>query len=153
MKLLTYRDLMHHYWGHIFDMCKHTKLQGREWECVRFETEKLEDHPTFISPPEYYEFAVGIVEDRPVFPGDRLWEPGKPLIVDEYTDLFHLTWIPPSQEECIQNLPAPVGKSEGLILIMSGEEQFYVRTYKDYEQWRAYFASLLIAARDKGSQK
>lgn len=69
----TRQELNVEYWGRVHDMCKGTDIEGREWKCVRNNGADSSGHPVFILNPSVYQIAVTILEDNPVFEGDRLY--------------------------------------------------------------------------------
>jgi hypothetical protein len=60
----------------VVDMCKGTALEDTPWKCVSFMRSKgwFNSHPNFSGESKYYEFAIAIVEDEPVFIGDILFD-------------------------------------------------------------------------------
>ena len=77
-------------YAEVIEMCEGTKLKYTPWVCVKvggipcFIT-----HPTFRDNPEQYEFALAIVEDKPVFIGDVL-----------YNDIFETQYIVEGTSTC-----------------------------------------------------
>lgn len=66
-------ELNREYWGSIHDMCEGTDV--KPWECVKHCGSKgnFKDHPKFVCDSKCYEFAVAILEDKPVFVANRIW--------------------------------------------------------------------------------
>lgn len=61
-------------YAEVIKMCDGTKLEDTPWVCVRWGgTSFVVGHPKFINPLEEYEFALAIVEDKPVFVGDKVF--------------------------------------------------------------------------------
>lgn len=66
-------ELNREYWGRVHDMCEGTNV--KPWECVRFnhpimnKPRGFNGHPLFdqFSDEHTFEFAVTVLEDRPVF--------------------------------------------------------------------------------------
>lgn len=65
-------DLMREYIK-VVELCKDTALESTPWMCVRLNGNDIYAHPTFTNAPEGYAFAIAVVEDKPVFVGDKLW--------------------------------------------------------------------------------
>ena len=72
----TQRELYLEYWGRVHDMCAaYNEKHGTDvntWECVNCGG-PFHSHPKFDAPAELYEFAVAILEGKPVFVGDKLY--------------------------------------------------------------------------------
>lgn len=67
-------QLNREYWGRVHDMCKGTTV--KPWECVRYKGKSnYSTHPFFrhFADHRYVEFAVAILEDKPVWVGDSLY--------------------------------------------------------------------------------
>ena len=99
----------------VADMCIGTPLEDKPWKCVRLKgcSPFEKRHPLFNDKPEDYEFALAILEGKPVFVGDVLYSKGDrtgQYIVDEkgahqsingsmygygLDCLEYLTWTPP----------------------------------------------------------
>jgi hypothetical protein len=54
-------------------MCEGTELDDTPWVCVKVFGLKFTNHPKFSDPPKKYEFAVAVLEGKPVFVGDRIY--------------------------------------------------------------------------------
>lgn len=94
-------------YARVIKMCNGTALENKPWLCVKFNGTCIFDtHPSFTSNPELYEFAVAILEDRPVFPGDILYlkSSGLEYVADKYTTasaVSDMTWQPPKPKRRI----------------------------------------------------
>lgn len=66
----TFSDL-HRAWANVLDMCAGTKVSPVD--CWNHPGKTERTSPTLGAFPEHYDFAIGIVEDKPVFIGDKLW--------------------------------------------------------------------------------
>lgn len=66
---------LHREWARVMDMCEGTNINP--WQCVRQprtkELHRTDRMPDFSMRPEDYEFAVAILKDKPVFPGDLIY--------------------------------------------------------------------------------
>lgn len=61
-------------YAEVIKMCECTKLENTPWVCVKWRGSPfVVGHPKFINPLEEYEFALAIVEDKPVFFGDNVF--------------------------------------------------------------------------------
>jgi len=98
-------------YAQIIKMCEGSKVDP--WECVHIkkypensEYIKLENHPDFRILGRLYVFAVGIVEQKPVFVGDSLYFPNGAFCTiceDELPQTISvLSWQPPKAQ-----LPPP----------------------------------------------
>ena len=100
----TRKELNLEYWGRVHEICKGTALEGREWECVKWNGNILTAHPHFS--PEYsaYALAVCVVEDRPVFVGNVLYHNNTVIVaMNEYfrgenqvgiLKIYYGAWLP-----------------------------------------------------------
>ena len=92
-------------YARVIEMCKGTALENKPWVCIKNEG-RFVDHPYFDMPPEFYEFAVAILEGRPVFPGDILcFKPsGSEYVASKHTTasaVSDMTWQPPKPKRRI----------------------------------------------------
>ena len=69
-KMTKRSDLFREY-ARVIDMCAGTRVSPRE--CLKWKGEICRSIPTLNDDIDTYEFALAIVEDRPVFKGDVLW--------------------------------------------------------------------------------
>lgn len=95
-------------YARVIEMCKCTALENTPWLGVKCEGVVQECHPMFRAPPDSYEFAIAILEDRPVFNGDKLyWKTtGSEYTVNSYNQcasapLGAMTWQPPKPKRRI----------------------------------------------------
>ncbi|SET40246.1 hypothetical protein SAMN05216326_12513 [Nitrosomonas marina] len=160
-------ELNREYWGRVHDMCEGTKVKPRE--CVRWKPlpndKSFDYHPDFSEYVEDalddIEFAVTVLEDRPVFVGDSLYctETGQAIdwgILAEIADNFHLvasrwTWHKKQKRTFLLNgeeLPCPVEKKTEFAFLFNNII-FYFDTFEDREKINHSFSHLLIEARDK----
>lgn len=62
-------------YARVIEMCKGTALEDKPWKCVKKTSPTFmfySSHPAF-NENEQHEFAVAILEDKPVFIGDELY--------------------------------------------------------------------------------
>jgi len=75
----TYEQLMTHYWGTIVPMAKAAGISPLE--CVQMPGRNIfSGHPHFVDNPELYIFAISILEGKPVFVCDNVYN----KITDEW---------------------------------------------------------------------
>ena len=61
-------------YAEVIEMCKGTKLEATPWVCVKYLDGMIKDHPLFRNTNERdFKFAIAIVEDKPVFVGDKVF--------------------------------------------------------------------------------
>ena len=64
-------------YAEIIKMCEGTALEDKPWKCVKTLVETFalahNTHPSFSKPSSQYEFAVAVLEDKPVFIGDVIY--------------------------------------------------------------------------------
>lgn len=137
----TQREFNLEYWGRVHDMCTtyNKEHQGNvnPWECVKLTDPSdlrdevfIKDHPNFKEIMDYtycVEFAVAILEGKPVFVGDTLYTKGKGLprkvtgVSQWHESVFteqggrmldSLTWTPPASKRTFMlngvEFPCPV---------------------------------------------
>ena len=63
---------LHEEYARVIRMCKGTKV-GQQY-CWKYNGEVIGREPFFCWLPARYSFAIAIVEDRPVFEGDVLYD-------------------------------------------------------------------------------
>lgn len=103
-------------YARVIQMCKGTKFENEPWKCIRRADDYVyESHPGFGSSYNL-EFAVAIVEDEPVFVGDKVywkiderefcWADGL-ITVDKWDD--RVTRTPPKRTFMLngEELPCP----------------------------------------------
>ena len=153
----------------VIEMCeKYNKEHGTDvkpWECVRLHHTKapLYQHPDFAKyEPEIYQFAITILEAKPVFVGNKVWLKKAEQFIT-ITDLINFdgirddfcSWNPPKRETAIINgveLPRPLKEpstSKGRFIYSGHKGDFYFNDYQEFRKWEDYFTTLLREARDK----
>lgn len=163
----TQRELNLEYWGRVHDMCTaYNEKHGtyvKPWECVRYPYMKLENHPAFNFSVERYELAAGILEGKPVFPGDVYYgkRSGCEFVAnqgdrfdcpDSLDKLF--TRTPPAQKRTFTlngvELPCPEKdvntRQEYALSISSGA--YWFRTREERDQVSGVICEILTQARD-----
>lgn len=121
MKCTTYEQL-HLEMARVYKMCVGTAFEGKEYLCVKQPSGIFYDQPRFTDSPLSYEFALGIVEDKLVWEGDKLY--GTPYGVPmEYTANQSLRMHKRDGGECelSWNPPAPPKPKTVSISVNVGE--------------------------------
>jgi len=141
------------------EMCKGTRLEECPWQCVKVTGGvRLEEHPFFMNSSHLYEFAVAVLEDKPVFIGDTLYSKidGEECPVHVHggrikllTDV--LTWSKKKRTFEINGieLPCPVdegARCTGGRLVFLGLDYFF-QTIKDKNLVAMTINEILIAAK------
>lgn len=146
-------------YARVIEMCKGTVLEDKPWVCIKNEG-RFVDHPYFDMPPEFYEFAVAILEGRPVFPGDILcFKPsGSEYVASKHTTasaVSDMTWQPPKPKRTFMlngvELPCPVDwreSSNGDVAVIDGEI-FWFKTRMDADLVSDTLSKIFREARDK----
>lgn len=92
-------------WADVLDMCKGTKVHINDcWKC---NGSSFGDVPYFDNYPETYSFAIGIVEDKPVFVGDVLYTKdgeAKNAVASPQTRWRDFSWNPPKPKTVMVEL-------------------------------------------------
>ncbi len=116
-------------WARVLDMCEGTEVDPNT--CCSYHGDRGSGSCMFLDDPENYEFAVAILEGKPVFVGDKLYHidgNGSYFTVDRTTVRFNgLTWNPPNRTFMLNGvkLPCPIRGSVGVHLGFSGKDYFF----------------------------
>lgn len=145
-------------YARVIKMCKGTELEDRPWECVKLDGKKdfYLGHPDFTRDYMTREFAVAIMEGRPVFVGDEFYNQHgvKLKLISQSWDFSGCTWTKPTPKRTFELngevLPCPIKERRATrdAISMLGDV-FFFENSKDYEIWKRYFRKLLCEARDK----
>lgn len=145
-------------YARVIEMCKGTALENAPWLCIKlYGVGGLTSHPSLTHDPEHYEFAIAILEDRPVFVGDTLYHPcgAKWIVVGSTDDLTGMTWQPPKPKRTFMlkgvELPCPVDwreSSNGDVAVIDGEI-FWFKNKMDADLVRNTLSKIFKEARDK----
>lgn len=96
-------------WARVLDMCE--GAQANPNKCWKFKGDIVDSKPEFIQNPESYEFAIAILEGKPVFVGDKLYFPnGTPLIIEcnELRETMSvLSWKEPKKTFMLNGVELP----------------------------------------------
>lgn len=162
----------------VIELCKGTKLEETPWKGVRYDScefsfEDVDHHPNFKGDPAKYEFAVAVLEDKPVFVGDEIYhklEAIKVRVVNTTivkscdTNTNHgininedyFTWTPPAPKRTFTlngvELPCPVDETsfDAMHNILHiGHCAFKFENKEDRKRVVCMLINLLTEARDK----
>ena len=118
-------------WARVLDMCEGLNIkQSIIWRCVKVEGMPLNEEPRFIFHSSRYSFAIAILEDKPVFVGDKVYSKfdGMELRVDPSGfDWATVSWNPPKKTFMLngEELPCPDRSNEFELKIVGFEENNY----------------------------
>jgi hypothetical protein len=117
-------------WARVLDMCEGTNVKPEY--CWKLMGVLRDREPDLGASPNNYEFALAILEDKPVFAGDKLYFPnGTPCIIEdnELLDILSvLSWRFPQNKTFMLNgeqLPCPEKSNEYELRIVGFEENNY----------------------------
>lgn len=100
----TIADLYREY-ARVIDMCEGAKMNP--WQCVKYGSDTCATRPSLDCIPDRYRFALAIVEGKPVFPGDLLYNSNtkKKHFIDGVIDKNHddWSWNPPQPKKLVLN--------------------------------------------------
>jgi len=133
-------------YAQVINMCEGTGV--KPWEGVRQpktkELPRTDRHPDFTMPPEDYEFMVAVLENKPVFVGDKVYAKliDKEVIVgneqdwgkNKEWDHSRFSWAKPKATFAWGNyndLPCPVRGLEGRYPLTINGESFWFLTEED----------------------
>ena len=137
MTTKTQRDLNLEYWGRVHDMCDaYNKQHGtsiKPQQCVKYYGNVWNlpiKHPVFDD--KNYDLAVAIIEDTPVFVGDKIYtkRTGQEVTVSEgFLSAIDYTLKPPKKKRTFdlngKQLPCPEKKFVNVSLEILGEDYFF----------------------------
>lgn len=148
----TQYDLLEHYRSVIVPMAREHGINP--WECVRLGN-ALTDHPGFCGPVEDYEFAIAILEGKPVFVGDKLYSK---ITGEEFTvkpcgfDWALFNWTPPAKQRTFVldgvELVCPIDDMNGCVMEILGID-FYFDSMENRNRVANAISNILFQARDK----
>lgn len=150
-------------YARVIQMCKNTELEDTPWVCVKLDGAALRynyGHPGLSASIEKYEFAVAVLEGRPVFVGDTLWiKDGHGFTVEDDLHIDHriMSWTPPTPKRTFTlngaELPCPVNDgielSHMAISVSGDTEMFFFKSKDDLDSVMTAMKNLLTEARDK----
>jgi len=159
MTTKTQRELVLEYWGRVYDMCDaYNKQHGtsiKPQQCVKHCGGKwnLKEHPMFDG--HKYDLAVAIIEDKPVFVGDKIYHKSMKhsvtIIEGAFYDCRYWTLTPPKPKRTFElngrQLPCPSKDDNYLLEILGGF--YYFESIEDIDKVAKAINDLLINALDK----
>ena len=153
------RALNLEYWGRVHDMCDaYNKQHGtniKPQQCVKLNGKLWKyEHPAFDG--EQYDLAVAIIEDKPVFVGDKIYHKAQkhcvPILEGAFYDPRYWTLTPPKPQRTFdlngQQLPCPSEDYDESVLELLGEH-YYFESIEDRNEVAREIIKLLDNARDK----
>lgn len=158
MTTKTQRELVLEFWGRLYDMCDdYNKRHGtniKPQDCVKHCGGKwnLKEPPMFDG--HKYDLAVAIIEDKPVFVGDKIYtkRTGQEITVTEgFLSAVDYTLTRPHKRTFELNgkqLPCPETAPCGFTLSLFGHN-FYYAEYEDVNKVERAIFDMLNNARDK----
>ena len=137
MKTKTQRELNLEYWGRVHDMCDaYNKQHGtniQHQQCVKHYGDVWNiptKHPVFDD--RGYDLAVAIIEDTPVFVGDKIYtkRTGQDITVTEgFLSAIDYTLTPPKKKRTFdlngKQLPCPSEDYDESALELLGEHYYF----------------------------
>ena len=164
MTTKTQRELNLEYWGRVHDMCDaYNKQHGtniKTQQCVKYYGNVWDlpiKHPVFDD--RRYDLAVVIIENTPVFVGDKIYhkatERCDPVIEGEFYDHHYWTLTPPKKKRTFdlngKQLPCPVRikvTNVGTYMQLAGNN-YHFDSVEDRNKVALAIVSMLDTARDK----
>ena len=161
MTTKTQRELNLEYWGRVHDMCDaYNKQHGtniKTQQCVKYYGNVWDlpiKHPIFDD--KNYDLAVAIIEDTPVFVGDKIYHKGMKhcvnIIEGAFYDYRYWTLTPPKPKRTFElnrkQLPCPETAPCGFTLVLFGHN-FYYEEYEDVNKVERAIFDMLNNAGDK----
>ncbi|MFA6198871.1 MAG: hypothetical protein WC679_00460 [Bacteroidales bacterium] len=68
---MTESDLYRKF-ANVVDLCADKNVS--RWNCIKYDGEVFDIMTTFTRNPDYYEFAIAIIDDTPIFENDILYD-------------------------------------------------------------------------------
>ena len=160
MKNKTQRELNLEYWGRVHDMCDaYNKQHGtsiKPQQCVKYYGNVWDlpiKHPVFDD--KNYDLAVAIIEDTPVFVGDKIYSKrtGQDITLTEgFLSAIDYTLTPPKKKRTFdlngKQLPCPSEDYDESVLELL-REHCYFESIEDRNEVAKEIIKLLDNARDK----
>ena len=159
MTTKTQRELNLEYWGRVHDMCDaYNKQHGtsiKPQQCVKYYGNVWDlpiKHPVFDD--RRYDLAVAIIEDTPVFVGDKIYHKAHKhcvKIIEGDFDYRYWTLTPPKPKRTFElngkQLPCPSEDYDESVLELLGEH-YYFESIEDRNEVAREIIKLLDNALD-----
>jgi len=133
---------LHREWARVLDMCEGTKVSHND--CWKWEGVIQHDEPCLTNKRmSAYQFAVSILEDKPVFVGDKVYSKFDGMELRVYPSGFDwdtVSWNPPKKTFMLNGdeLPCPIKAEEGWFIdIKAGsgrDERFYFESHIEIDK-------------------
>ena len=161
MKTKTQRELNMEYWGRVHDMCDaYNKQHGtniKTQQCVKYYGNVWDlpiKHPVFDD--KNYDLAVAIIDDTPVFVGDKIYHKAHKhcvKIIEGDFDYRYWTITPPKPKRTFElngkQLPCPSDEILCACTLDFLGNDFYFESLEDRNKVAKAINDLLNNARDK----
>ena len=155
----TQRELNLEYWGRVHDMCDaYNKRHGTSispQQCVKNDGYIWNSKVNPIFNALNYDLAVAIIDDTPVFVGDKIYtkRTGQEITVTEgFLSAIDYTLKPPKKKRTFdvngKQLPCPSEDYDESVLELLGEH-YYFESIEDRNEVAREIIKLLNNARDK----
>lgn len=155
----TQYDLYHKYITETVPMAEAAGINP--WECVRTNGVIFKDHPKFILEQQGYTFALTVLDETPVFPGDKLYGKSDGFCTEasvlEIDKLLLSEWSlkPPTKKRTFMldgvELRSPIKDRHSYELRIVGfsEQHYNFSSSVDLRELEDVLYKLLTEARDK----
>lgn len=162
-------------YARVIQMCKGTELEGTPWVCVKLNGENnfFKNHPDFTHAYMEWEFAVAVLEGRPVWVGDAVYlvlSNHTKSIISSYKDMSvfidgayfpsrelgkYFSLNPPKPKRTFTlngvDLPCPIPNTvkRAKPRVVINNVSFFFDLFGDAKKVRDEIINLLTEARDK----
>jgi hypothetical protein len=122
---------LHREYARVIDLCEGTSVPT--FKCVRSNEGGISYDPEFNCEPESYTFAVALVENRPVFVGDTLYDKfGTQVIISPSYEILNrelfavnYSWNPPKPDPYAELKQA---QKDGKRIAMESNDVWFIRS-------------------------
>jgi len=160
MTTKTQRELNLEYWGRVYDMCDaYNKQHGTNispQQCVKNDGYIWNSKVNPLFDGRKYDLAVAIIEDKPVFVGDKIYSKrtGQGITLTEgFLSAIDCTLTPPKKKRTFdlngQQLPCPSDEILCACTLDFLGNDFYFESMEDRNKVEKAINDLLSNARDK----
>jgi len=160
MTTKTQRELVLEYWGRVYDMCDaYNKQHGtniQPQQCVKNDGYIWNSKVNPLFDGRKYDLAVAIIEDKPVFVGDKIYSKrtGQGITLTEgFLSAIDCTLTPPKKKRTFdlngQQLPCPSDEILCACTLDFLGNDFYFESMEDRNKVEKAINDLLSNARDK----
>ena len=161
MKTKTQRELNLEYWGRVYDMCdSYNKQHGTSispQQCVKNDGYIWNSKVNPLFDGRKYDLAVAIIDDTPVFVGDKIYHKAQkhcvPVMEGAFYDHSYWTLTPPKKKRTFdlngKQLPCPSDEILCACTLDFLGNDFYFESLEDRNKVAKAINDLLNNARDK----